>query len=137
MIEAVVTFSFFLGIVFLLYATGIGCPVKFLTGVSCPGCGMTRAWLSALALKFDLAFAYHPLFWLLPLVLAIVALREHINKRVYTTLLLVAIFALLSTWIIRLVLPNETNVFCSHALREDVVSIDPPGWFDLFHALRI
>ena len=39
----------FCGIPILLYVTGIGCPIKFWTGVSCPGCGMTRAWLAALS----------------------------------------------------------------------------------------
>ena len=35
----------------LLYAvfslTGVGCPIKHVTGVSCPGCGMTSAVISA------------------------------------------------------------------------------------------
>ena len=127
----------FLSIVFLLYITGIGCPIKFATGISCPGCGMTRAWLSALSLQFDLAFAYHPLFWLLPFVLAIVALREHINKRFYTALLLVFVVALLSVWVIRLILPQESNVLCQNMLCEDVVTIGPPGWLNCIHALHI
>ena len=98
---------------------------------------MTRAWLSALALKFDLALAYHPLFWLLPIVLAIVALREHINKRLYTALLLLLVVALLSVWVIRLVLPQESNVLWSNMLREDVVTIGPPGWLSIIHALHM
>ena len=39
-----------------------GCPIRLLTGVSCAGCGMTRAWLCALRLDFRQAFYYHPLF---------------------------------------------------------------------------
>ena len=98
---------------------------------------MTRAWLSVLALRFDLAFAYHPLFWLLPLVLAIVALREHINKRLYTALLLIFVVALLSVWVVRLVLPQGSNILCSDMLREDVVTIGTPGWLNAIHALHI
>ena len=43
-----------------------GCPFRFFFGISCPGCGMTRALLAALRLDFAAAFSYHPLFFLLP-----------------------------------------------------------------------
>ncbi len=49
----------------LFHVLGVGCPIKFLTGVSCPGCGMTRAMWSLLHLNFGRAFYYHPL-WPLP-----------------------------------------------------------------------
>lgn len=38
------------------------CPFRSLFGVSCPGCGMTRALLAAVFSDFKTAFAYHPLF---------------------------------------------------------------------------
>ncbi len=41
------------------------CPFRALFGVACPGCGMTRALLSAVFSDFKTAFAYHPLFPLL------------------------------------------------------------------------
>ncbi len=56
-------------VVFIVYGClhllGIGCPIKFITGVSCAGCGMTRACISAAHLDFGKAFYYHPLFPLL------------------------------------------------------------------------
>ncbi len=47
-----------------------GCPIRNITGFPCPGCGMTRAYLSAFQLDFQSAFYWHPL-WLLavPLIL--------------------------------------------------------------------
>ncbi|MCI9348543.1 MAG: DUF2752 domain-containing protein [Oscillibacter sp.] len=48
----------------LLELWGITCPIKYLTGVSCPGCGMSRAWLSVLRLDLAGAWEYHPLYWL-------------------------------------------------------------------------
>ena len=27
----------------LLLLTGVGCPIRYVTGIPCPGCGMTRA----------------------------------------------------------------------------------------------
>lgn len=45
-----------------------GCMIRSLTGIPCPGCGMSRAWLSALKLDFAAAFRCHPLFWTVPVV---------------------------------------------------------------------
>lgn len=42
------------------------CPILWLTGVPCPGCGMTRACGALLHLDIAGAFYYHPLFWLVP-----------------------------------------------------------------------
>lgn len=44
----------------------IGCPIYRLTGIACPTCGVTRAWISFLHLRFREAFAYHPLFLPIP-----------------------------------------------------------------------
>ncbi len=44
------------------------CPIKAVTGIPCPGCGMTRAWLSVLRLDIRKAFAYHPMFWTAPVI---------------------------------------------------------------------
>ena len=41
--------------------TGIGCPIRWFTGISCPGCGMSRAFISLLRLDFAAAFRYHPM----------------------------------------------------------------------------
>ena len=48
----------------LLESLGVTCPIRFLTGISCAGCGMSRAWLSLLRLDLAGALYYHPLFWL-------------------------------------------------------------------------
>lgn len=44
------------------------CPVRQLTGLICPGCGMGRAWLAFLRLDPGAAFFYHPMFWAVPVV---------------------------------------------------------------------
>ncbi len=38
------------------------CPYDFFFGLSCPGCGMTRAFISLVKFDFEMAFYYHPLF---------------------------------------------------------------------------
>lgn len=40
------------------------CPYAYLFGISCPGCGMTRAFIALVHLDLRGAFHYHPLFWL-------------------------------------------------------------------------
>ena len=62
MLKAAAIVAAFYGFLQLL---GITCPIKFITGISCPGCGMTRAWISVLY-HHDLhrALHFHPLFWI-------------------------------------------------------------------------
>lgn len=60
----------------VLLLGGITCPIRFLTGISCPGCGMTRAWFSLLKMDLSGAFHYHPLFWLAPVLLVFLFKRE-------------------------------------------------------------
>lgn len=62
----------------VLFLLGITCPIKFATGVSCPGCGMTRAWLSVFRLDFAAAFDFHPIFWIVPLVALFMLLKKRI-----------------------------------------------------------
>lgn len=66
----------------LLQLVGITCPIRFFTGLSCPGCGMTRAWLAVLRLDLAAAFAWHPLFWTVPLAGVLFLLRDRLPQRV-------------------------------------------------------
>lgn len=50
----------------ILYISPISCIFNEIFGIPCPGCGMTRAWLSVLRLDFYKAFSYHLMFWVLP-----------------------------------------------------------------------
>ena len=52
----------------ILRLTDIGCPIRFLTGLPCPGCGMTRALLCGLRLDLAGAFEHHMMFWSLPII---------------------------------------------------------------------
>ena len=57
----------YLLIVAVLWGLGVPCLFARFFGVPCPGCGMTRAWLSVLRLDLSAAFAYHPMFWSVPI----------------------------------------------------------------------
>lgn len=43
------------------------CVLRSLTGIPCPTCGLTRAWLYALHLDFGSALRMYPMFWAVPL----------------------------------------------------------------------
>lgn len=54
------------------------CPFRLFFGISCPGCGMTRSFLSLLLLDFEKAFYYHPLFPVVILV-AVLWILDHLK----------------------------------------------------------
>lgn len=85
------------------------CPAKKIFGIDCPGCGLTRACLSALRLDFKSAFEYHPLFWLFGAVLLYFIFYEQIKKRFKInprmeigTLIAVAVI-FVAVWLVRIV----------------------------------
>ena len=53
-------------LVWILYRTGIGCIFRYITGIPCPGCGMTRAVVSVLHGQFATATHQHFMVWSLP-----------------------------------------------------------------------
>lgn len=67
----------------ILELLGVTCPILYVTGVSCAGCGMSRAWLSLLRLDLAAAFSYHPLFWLPVPTAVLVLLRRRVPERAY------------------------------------------------------
>lgn len=81
---------------------GITCPIKYITGISCAGCGMTRAWIALLHFDINTAFMYHPLFFLPPVALIIFLLRKKLNKKLYYTLFAIILAAFIIVYIYRL-----------------------------------
>jgi len=57
-----------------------GCPIKLFTGIPCPACGLTRAYVSLFKGDFAFAFYYHPLFFLLPAALFCVIFLLYTEK---------------------------------------------------------
>lgn len=89
---------------------GITCPIKFLTGVSCAGCGMSRAWKTFLLGDFIGAFSYHPLFLLVIPGAGILLLRKRMPRKLFRGLVGGAVFLLLAVYFIRLLNPRDTVV---------------------------
>ena len=99
-------------VILLFYITiesiGITCPIKFLTGISCAGCGMSRAFLAALRLDFVSAFHFHPLFWLVIPTVLLFIFKNKIPFFKICFILIVTIFII--TYLIRMFQPNDNIV---------------------------
>jgi len=95
--KAIILFSV-IGIFYL----SLGCPFRLLSGISCPGCGMSRAVVSLLSLDFNQAFTMHPLVFCLPFAVLIYFKRKSIPEKVMTTLCVFALILLLAVYLIRM-----------------------------------
>lgn len=96
----------------VIEALGVTCPILFLTGVSCAGCGMSRAWLSLLRLDLAAAAAFHPLFWLPVPAAALLLWRRRLPERVFRWGMGVVCVLFFIVYLIRLLSPeNEVVVF--------------------------
>ena len=89
--------------VLLLHITGIGCPILFLTGIPCAGCGMCRAVFSLFQGHFAAAAAYHPLSFLMPFFFAAWFFRGRISSRRQKILMVFAVFLFTVTYFFRIV----------------------------------
>lgn len=102
----------FLIITVVLYITKIGCPIKFITGISCPGCGLTRAWVSLFQLRIADAFYYHPLFWLVPVFVVMYMYEKKLPKKLLNIVSLAGILAYVVVYILRMcIFKNDIVVF--------------------------
>ena len=103
-IEKLITLLIIGLIAFLMYVLDIGCFFRFLFGVYCPGCGMTRAALSLLRLDAESAFRYNPMVWSLPLLLAFYLFDGKMFKAAWINRLLVGgvLIGFVVCWIVRL-----------------------------------
>lgn len=91
----------------LAYILHLPCPIYYITGISCPGCGMTRALFAALRLDFAAAFHYHPLWIGLPFaIFTLIILRDR-NRLAFRFTLYVCIALLLLTYILRICIDSD------------------------------
>lgn len=62
---------------------GGGCIFRWITGIPCPGCGISRAYISAAGLNIRQALIYHPMFWSVPAGLYFLFRYEKTGKNKY------------------------------------------------------
>lgn len=128
----------------ILSVLHIGCPIKFTTGLSCPGCGMFRAWTAFLTLHPLEALVYHPLFWAVPIALvAAVLLQEGVlgakARRACSIIMAVLLVLLIALWAVRLfTFPDSTLLFGpleNASYPADIVGWSTPAWMEWLQGL--
>lgn len=125
-----------------LYLLDIGCVFRLMTGIPCPGCGMTRAWLAALRLDFAAAFAYHPLFWVVPIAFALAFVRDGAAssklKRGIDIVIAVLCVLVIAVWIVRLVNPADAGLLfggrAPAGVPADIIHLEQPRWLAFLRA---
>lgn len=110
MSELIISIIAIIALYGVLSLVGIGCPIKFLTGISCAGCGMTRAWKYLLTGRIGEAFSYHPLVLVPLFVVIIFILKKKIPEKIYKGMIALVVAMFLGVYLARMLNPNDTIV---------------------------
>ena len=109
-----ISFLIIISILILEDIISIPCPFHFITGLYCPGCGITRMIKSILKLDFYQAFRYNQLlFILLPffiiiiidLFISIIIKKKSIYKKIPEYVWIIIVIILIIFGIIRNIIP--------------------------------
>jgi Protein of unknown function (DUF2752). len=88
----------------LYYILDINCIIRYLIGVPCPGCGMSRAIFSLFRGNIAEAFYFHPLFPLVPFILLAVTNLLDNHKKIKKAVIIIISVSFISIYIIRMYL---------------------------------
>jgi len=89
---------------------GVTCPILYLTGIACAGCGMSRAWLALLRGNLAEAARFHPLFWLPVPAAALLLFRHRLPRRVFLWAMGAVCALFLGVYLVRLFSPGDDVV---------------------------
>ena len=103
---------------------------------------MTRAWLAALRLDFAAAFAYHPLFWVVPIAFVLAFVREEVAstklKRGIDIAVTVLCVLVVAVWIVRLINPADAGLlfggYAPVGVPDDIIHLEPPRWLTILRS---
>lgn len=87
----------------VMYVFDVGCVFLGLTGLPCPGCGITRATAALLSGRFGDVFSYYPAYGALPVLFLYFLYDGELfsEKRLNRTVLLLSVAVIAVFYIIR------------------------------------
>ena len=71
-----IIFILYISYFYIFHNGDTNCLVKHTIGIPCMGCGMSRAVVYMVTLKFAKAFQYHPLVFILPFIVLVFLFQE-------------------------------------------------------------
>lgn len=98
--------------VIVFFVFKLPCPSQYLFGVSCPGCGMTRAFLAAFSGDIARSFMMHP-FWIALIPCVVVGFILHLKKKekAFYIFTVSAIVVYIGVWVVRLIMGDPVVQF--------------------------
>ncbi len=102
--EKVILTTIYFVLIMSAYFLKVSCIYLQLFGITCPGCGMTRAFLSAIKFDFTSAFKFHFMFWGVPILYLYFLYDGNLfkNKKINRAVIIIIGFGFLINWIINL-----------------------------------
>ena len=103
---------FILGGILIFFIFKIPCLSQLLFGMSCPGCGLTRAFLAVLSGDIALSFKMHP-FWIALIPCVVVGFILHLKKKekAFYIFTVSAIVVYIGVWVVRLIMGDPVVQF--------------------------
>lgn len=110
-------------LLFIIFLIGYRCPFQAILGISCPGCGMTRAFLSLAHLDISKAFYYHPLFWMVPLFIIVWIFHKKIPRNIIALLIGIVCVLFFGVYLYRMIYGDGQIVYLDikHSLLGNVI----------------
>ena len=96
----------------IMRLAGITCPIRYITGISCAGCGMTRASFALVSGHVHEAVYYHPLVFILPVLIFLYFIRRRMSANTKKAVIVFTVFLFIAVYLYRMTDPANEIVVC-------------------------